>query len=228
MTDEMSLRFEQVYKTYDQPGGPPRDVLEGINLEVPRGQSVAVIGRSGSGKSTLLHLAAGIDQPSRGAVELFGVPWNGLPDRLRARRRRDLVGLVFQFFYLQSHLTVWENVALPAFIAGLAPREFEPRLDELLARVDLSGRGAERVQNLSGGEQQRVAICRALLRRPALVLADEPTGNLDDDNGRQVMDLLFERVAAEGTTLLYVTHSRELAARADTVLHLKSGRLVEP
>jgi ABC-type lipoprotein export system ATPase subunit len=137
------------------------------------------------------------------------------------------VGLVFQFFYLMPHLSVRDNIALPALIAGDKPRHFEPRVAYLLDRVGLGDRADDRVQKLSGGEMQRVAICRALLRQPKLLLADEPTGNLDDENGRRVMALMLSLVEEEDSTLIFVTHSRDVAAMADAVWHLHSG-VLEP
>jgi ABC-type lipoprotein export system ATPase subunit len=221
-----ALAFRQVTRTFLREGGAPHDALRDVSFAIEQGRRVAVIGRSGSGKSTLLHLAAGIDLPTRGAVELMGRDLARLPEGEATRIRRDTVGLVFQFFHLLPHLGVLENVLLPAWIAGEGRSAgMEDRGRGLLARVGLEDRAGDSVQKLSGGEMQRVAICRALLRRPRLLLADEPTGNLDDDTGRRVMDLLLELAASERSTLVYVTHSMELAALADVVLRLHSGRL---
>jgi len=151
-----------------------------------------------------------------------------LSDRARTLLRREAIGLVFQFFHLLPQLSVRDNVALPELIAGGRPAAFEPRVRELLERVGLADRAGDPVQQLSGGEQQRVAISRALVRRPRLLLADEPTGNLDDASGRLVMDLMLALAAEEGSTLLYVTHSREFAALADETWQLQSGVLVQP
>jgi ABC-type lipoprotein export system ATPase subunit len=188
---------------------------------------VAVTGRSGSGKSTLLHLAAGIDAPTSGEVLLDGRSLGALSDAERTRARRDGVGLVFQFFHLLPHLSVEENVLLPALVAGDPPREAAARASALLERVGLAGRRDEPAQKLSGGEMQRVALCRALLRRPRLLLADEPTGNLDEASGQRVMELLLGLARDEGSAVLYVTHSRELAGLADAVWTLSSGKLIE-
>ena len=201
------------------------EVLRDVSLEVPPGRKVAVRGRSGSGKSTLLHLAAGIDTPGTGRVEVLGQDLSSLSERTRTLLRRDRIGLVFQFFHLVPHLSVLDNVILPAWIAGEPSGEAEARARDLLERVELAGRAHETVEKLSGGEQQRVALCRALLRRPALLLADEPTGNLDDDTSRRVLDLLLELCAAEGSALVYVTHSAEIAAHADEVHTLRRGVL---
>jgi putative ABC transport system ATP-binding protein len=219
------LQFSDVAMTYAPPGSAGRRVLDGVSFDLPRGRSMALVGRSGSGKSTLLHLAAGIATASQGQVLLEGRDLGRTPEGERAQLRRSTVGLVFQFFHLLPHLDVRDNVLLPAMIAGDSVRDQAPRALDLLRRVGLADRAAETVQKLSGGEMQRVAICRALLRRPTLLLADEPTGNLDDENGRRVMDLLLELVEAEGSTLIYVTHSRRLAGAADFVQRLHDGRL---
>ena len=221
-----ALAFDAVSKAYAAPGGEPRHVLRDVSFAAPAGRRIAIVGRSGSGKSTLLHLAAGIDVPTRGDVRVMGRSLAAMSETDRTILRRDHVGLVFQFFYLLPHLSVRDNVALPALIAGDRPRQFEPRVAQLLDRVGLSDRAHERAQKLSGGEMQRVAICRALLRRPHLLLADEPTGNLDDDNGRRVMELMLSLVAEEGGTLIFVTHSREVSALADEVWRLHSGVLI--
>ena len=219
------LEFQAVSRAFALPDGRSRAVLHGVSFAVPRGQSLAMVGRSGSGKSTLLHLAAGIDLPSSGEVRLDGAALSGLSDRRRSLLRRRHVGLVFQFFHLLPHLSVLENVALPGWVAGDPGTAIRERAHELLDRVGLADRAADRAGKLSGGEMQRVALCRALLRRPPLVLADEPTGNLDEAAGARVMDLLLQLSADEQAGLLYVTHSREQAALADRVLRLRDGRL---
>jgi putative ABC transport system ATP-binding protein len=220
-----ALAFRSVSKTYDTFATGTKYALRDVSFDVAAGGIIAVVGRSGSGKSTLLNLAAGIDSPSSGTVLWNGRDIGALPDRERTLQRRDHVGFVFQFFHLLSHLTVRENVAVPALIAGGGSAESRERIDTLLARVGLADRADDPVDRLSGGEMQRVAICRALLRRPALVLADEPTGNLDDATGRAIMDLMLDLVRAERGTLIYVTHSRELAALADAVWEIHSGQL---
>jgi len=222
---ESALRFDGVWKTHPLPDGRELHALRDVTASIAPGRRVSIVGRSGSGKSTLLHLAAGIDEPSRGHVSVLGRGLEGLSDGERTRLRREAVGLVFQFFHLLPHLTVAENVALPGQIAGDPVAGVAGRVRELLERVGLADRGRQTVDQLSGGEMQRVAICRALLRRPTLLLADEPTGNLDDDNGRRVMDLLLCLAAEEGSTVVYVTHSREMAALADETWHLHSGVL---
>lgn len=222
-----ALSFEGVSKAYDA-GVGLRYALRGVSFVVEPGRKVAVVGRSGSGKSTILHLAAGIDVPTEGVVRVGQRDLSTLSEDARTKLRRDGIGLIFQFFYLMPHLPVEDNVALPAMIAGEKTGLYRPRVRELLERVELADRAGDPVQKLSGGEQQRVAICRALLRRPGLLLADEPTGNLDDENGRRVMNMMMDLVEDEGATLVYVTHSREFAALADEVWELHSGELSRP
>jgi ABC-type lipoprotein export system ATPase subunit len=221
-----ALAFRRVSKVYQAAGDRTRHALREVSFELAAGQRVAVVGRSGSGKSTLLHLAAGIDVPTAGQVLIGDRDLAALSDRARTLLRRHAIGLVFQFFHLLPQLSVRDNVALPELIAGGRPADFRPRVGELLERVGLADRAGDPVHRLSGGEMQRVAICRALLRRPPLLLADEPTGNLDDASSRVVMELMLGLATQEGSTLLYVTHSRELAGLADETWRLQSGELV--
>ncbi len=223
--DAAALTFTGVSKVYDGAGSAERYALRDVTFEIASGQTVAIAGRSGSGKSTLLHLAAGIDVPTRGSVSVRGTPLEGLNETARTRLRRHEIGFVFQLFHLLPHLTVRDNVALPDLIAGVRERAYRERVAALLERVGLPDRADDPVAGLSGGEMQRVAICRALLRRPRLLLADEPTGSLDDASGEVVMDLMLRMVTEEGATLVYATHSRELAALADRTLRLHSGIL---
>lgn len=202
-------------------------ILHDINLNVYQGDSVAIIGVSGSGKSTLLALLAGLDQPSAGEVALFSTPLGGLDEDGRARLRRQRVGFVFQNFQLMPQLTALENVMLPLELSGIHPARERAAL--MLARVGLSHRLAHYPRHLSGGEQQRVALARAFVGHPALLFADEPTGNLDTSSGLQVIDLLFELNRAQGTALVLVTHDPALAGRCQVVYRLHDGRLqVEP
>ncbi len=219
------LRFQGVSKTYHQASGAVLHALRDVSLDVAPSRKVAITGRSGSGKSTLLHLAAGIDTPSSGSVFFLGRDLGTLTDKQRTLARRDSIGLVFQFFHLLPFLSVRENVILPGWIAADVTGELEARSRELLDEVGLADRAEDPASKLSGGEMQRVAICRALLRRPQLLLADEPTGNLDDENSLKVMELLVRLVDEESGTLVYVTHSSELAARADEQWDLHSGVL---
>ena len=223
MTSAPVLSFEGVSKHYRQASGEVLKALDDVSFAIHPGKKLAITGRSGSGKSTLLHLAAAIDVPSSGRVALMGEDVGHLDDRQRTLLRRDEIGLVFQFFYLLPHLTVWENVVLPGWIASDPSGDGEG--GDLLDRVGLSDRADQPASKLSGGEMQRVAICRALSRKPKLLLADEPTGNLDDDNSEEVMDLLMKLVDEEGGTLLYVTHSERAGGARRRELSLHSGKL---
>jgi ABC-type lipoprotein export system ATPase subunit len=223
--EEPVLQFQHVSMAFATVG-QDRQVLHDVNFALPSGRAVALAGRSGSGKSTLLHLAAGIMVPTNGRIILAGRDLGALSEKQRTLKRRTSVGQVFQFFHLLPHLSVEENIALPGWIAGQPAATTSARVQELLERVELADRASDPVGQLSGGEMQRVAICRALLRRPTLVLADEPTGSLDDSTGLLVMDLLLDLVRDEGSTLLYVTHSGDLARKADTAWHLTDGYLV--
>ncbi len=219
------LAFRNVSKRYGTAAGSTLHALRDVSVELRGSRVVSLIGRSGSGKSTFLHLAAGIDAPSSGEVRLLGRDLARLSDRERTLARRREVGLVFQFFHLLPHLSVEENVLVPALIAGGRRPEDRARAALLLERVGLAARAGDAVSRLSGGEMQRVAIARALLLRPRLLLADEPTGNLDEESGQRIMDLLLGVAREEGRALLYVTHSRELAALADERWRLHGGVL---
>jgi putative ABC transport system ATP-binding protein len=205
-------------------GGRAVDVLSDVTLEVPAGQFLAIAGPSGSGKSTLLGLIAGLDQPTSGRIEVAGMEITGLDEDALARFRRDQVGYVFQSFHLIPTLTAQENVAVPLELAGEA--DAIARAAALLGEVGLAGRAHHYPVQLSGGEQQRVAVARALARRPAILLADEPTGNLDSATGKQIIDLLVTANRRHGRTLVLVTHDAALAAHADRVVTLADGRIV--
>jgi len=204
--------------------GQAVDVLRGIDLAVAAGESVAVIGPSGSGKTTLLLLLAGLEQPGGGSIRLAGLSMAALDADALADLRRDRVGIIFQAFHLVPSLTALGNVALPLEIAG--NREARQRAGRMLERVGLAHRAGHYPAQLSGGEQQRVAIARALVHSPALVLADEPTGNLDKRTGEKVGDLLFELHDEHSSTLLVATHDARMARRCDRVLQLDEGRLI--
>ncbi len=220
------VRLERLSRTYAE-AGRERRVLDGIEAEIRTGELVVLLGRSGSGKSTLLNLIAGIDRPSAGEVWLEGRALGRLSEDERTRLRRDRIGFVFQFLNLVPTLTVEENVWLPFELRGRLGRAERQRGLDLLAEVGLADRRAELPDRLSGGEQQRVAVARALAADPALVLADEPTGNLDLDTGLEVLDLLDRLTRKAGKTLLMVTHSREVMGIADRLLSLDHGHLVE-
>jgi putative ABC transport system ATP-binding protein len=200
------------------------DALRGVSLEVPAGQFTAVMGPSGSGKSTLMHLLAGLDRPDGGSVHVAGEEISALPERRLTKLRRSHIGFVFQSFNLLPTLSAEENVVLPLTLARVKPSRAE--VDALLARVGLADRRHHTPAELSGGQQQRVAIARALITRPAVLFADEPTGNLDSAAGGAVLDLLREAVAEDGQTIVMVTHDVRAAATADRVLFLADGRIV--
>jgi putative ABC transport system ATP-binding protein len=210
-------------------GGPPLSVLSSIDLEVAAAESIAVLGPSGSGKTTLLGLLAGLDRPSDGSVALDGIELAPLSEDERGALRAERVGFVFQNFQLLSTLTALENVLVPLELlpAGQAPSpaDAEERASGLLARVGLADRLHHHPSQLSGGEQQRVAIARAFANEPRLLFADEPTGNLDRETGREIIDLLFDLNHQTGATLVIVTHDLDLARRADRVVHLDAGRI---
>jgi putative ABC transport system ATP-binding protein len=206
-------------------GGRSRPVLAGVDLDVGAGEAVAILGRSGSGKSTLLNLIAGIDDADGGEITTCGVDVVRADERARASLRRRHVGFVFQAFHLLPTLTVAENVALPLELAGVPAAAARARAAELLARIGLADRADAWPEVLSGGEQQRVALLRALAPRPQLLLCDEPTGNLDDASARAVLELLAELRREHGCALVVVTHSREAAAICERQLHLEAGVL---
>jgi putative ABC transport system ATP-binding protein len=209
-------------KTVDN-GGEPLTILQDISFSVMPGETVAIVGASGSGKSTLLGLLAGLDSPTAGEVRLDDVSLNSLDEDQRAKLRGRLLGFVFQSFQLLPSLNALENVMLPLELAGFSRSTVAA--SDWLERVGLSHRLKHYPKHLSGGEQQRVALARAFAPNPQLVLADEPTGNLDAATGQQVIDMMFELNAKQGTTLLLVTHDEAIAARCGRVLRIQSGRL---
>jgi putative ABC transport system ATP-binding protein len=206
-------------------GGQPLTILHPLDLFVPSGQFLAVVGPSGSGKSTLLGLVAGLDEPSSGRVVIDGVDITALGEDALARLRGEKIGFVFQFFHLVPSLTAFENIAVPMEIARR--RDAAERAKELLREVGLEDRGHHYPSQLSGGEQQRVALARALANDPPIILADEPTGNLDSATGRHIMELLLGLHRTRRVTLVLVTHDAELAALADVRLSLRDGRPVD-
>ncbi|HWF49376.1 MAG TPA: ABC transporter ATP-binding protein [Solirubrobacteraceae bacterium] len=206
-------------------GSTAVDALRGVSLDVPSGQLVAVMGPSGSGKSTLMHTLAGLDKPTSGTVTIAGTEITGLDDGKLTLLRRKHIGFVFQFFNLLPMLTAEENVLLPLTIAGERPDR--AWLDELLAKTGLSQRRHHRPSELSGGEQQRVAISRALVTRPTILFADEPTGNLDSKTGGEILELMRDSVESYGQTIVMVTHEARAAAIADRILFLADGLIVK-
>jgi putative ABC transport system ATP-binding protein len=220
------VELQDVSKAYAE-GDAVREVLTGARLSLHRGEFVALLGRSGSGKSTLLNLISGIDLPTRGSVRLEGRDLASLSERERTLLRRERIGFVFQAFNLLPTLTVEENVRLPLELTGRTGAAADGRVRELLAQVGLGGRERSFPDRLSGGEQQRVAVARALAHSPPLLLADEPTGNLDEQTGKQVLELLVNLIRRDNACALVVTHDPALAARADRAYVMEAGRLIE-
>ncbi len=219
------VEARDLYRTYLDADGRHIQVLRGLNLAVRPGETRAIVGPSGAGKSTLLHLLGALDHPTSGEVLLRGRSVTGLDDKELAALRNRHVGFVFQFHHLLRDFTAMENVMLPQLVAGVERRVAERRARELLDQVGLSQRAGHRPAKLSGGEQQRVAVVRALANEPPLLLADEPSGNLDVDTSERLHDVLFRLVEDHGTAMVVVTHNRSLAARADQVLRLAHGIL---
>ncbi len=224
MPTEPIIRLRAVRKAYRE-GDARREVLAGVDLDIARGERLALLGQSGSGKSTLLNLIGGLEPPDAGEIEVLGRALHRLEEPARSLFRRTHVGFVYQFFNLIPTLTVGENVRLPLELSGVPVGAANERALAVLETVGLADRAGSFPDRLSGGEQQRVAIARALVHRPALVLADEPTGNLDAASGRQALALLDALVERDGATLILVTHSRGVAEHADRVLTLQAGRL---
>lgn len=223
--NDAALELRGIAKTYN-PGTPGAvTVLTGVDLALARGEVVALVAPSGAGKSTLLHIAGLLDTPDTGEVRIGGAAMTGLPDRRRTAVRRAEVGFVYQFHHLLPEFSALENIVIPQLANGTARAAAEARGRELLARVGLSAREGHRPAALSGGEQQRVAFCRALANAPKLLLADEPTGNLDPATAETVFSTLMEVVRATGLSALIATHNPDLAARMDRVLRLDTGRL---
>lgn len=223
MAESSVLKAENLGKQVSSPEGP-LTILAGVDLDVAAGDTVAVIGASGAGKSTLLALLAGLDEPSTGRVWLNGADFSALDEDGRARVRAQHVGFVFQSFHLVPSLTAIENVMLPLELAGR--RDAREAAHQVLATVGLEKREQHYPRQLSGGEQQRVAIARAFVTRPAVLFADEPTGNLDTATGARIMDLLFDLNRASGTTLILVTHDAAIAGRCRRRVQLEAGRMV--
>jgi putative ABC transport system ATP-binding protein len=220
------LRLERVSKGY-QEGERRREIFQDIDLDVKQGEVIAILGKSGSGKTTLLNLVSGIDRVDGGEITLQDMRLTGMNERAWTLFRRQHIGFIFQFFNLIPTLNLWENVILPLELNGMTSPADLRRADDLLQAVGISDRKTAFPDRLSGGEQQRVAIARALVHDPRLVLADEPTGNLDEETGRQVLALLEKLTRQSGKSMILVTHSTEAAAVADRVFALREGKLIE-
>ena len=223
-TTSAALAARAVTRVFGQ-GDAAVHALRGVSLDVPQGQWTAIMGPSGSGKSTLMHLLAGLDRPTDGTVSIGGEDVGAMSDKQLTKLRRRHVGFVFQAFNLLPVLTAEENVTLPMQIAG--QKVDREALDALLARMGLSERRTHKPSELSGGQQQRVAIARSLIARPTVLLADEPTGNLDSKSGEDVLTLIREAVELDGQTVVMVTHDQHAADQADRVIHLADGRIVD-
>jgi lipoprotein-releasing system ATP-binding protein len=223
---EPVLSARAVHKHYMGGDGQPILVLNGVDLDVAPGEAVSVIGQSGSGKSTLLHVLGALDRPDAGDIRVSGRPLAGMDEEALARLRCETTGFVFQFHHLLREFTALENVMMPQLIGGTPERAARRRAEELLEAVGLEARMAHKPAQLSGGEQQRVAVARALANRPLLLLADEPSGNLDPPTGARLHDMLFRVCQGEGAAMILVTHDLSLAGRADRVLRLDAGHLV--
>ncbi len=219
------LEARGVRKVFAGGDGQPLEVLRAVDLEVHRGEFVAIVGTSGAGKSTLLHLLGALDRPSGGDVWLDGSRYADLDVNALAELRNRKLGFVFQFHHLLREFTALENVMMPLLIGGMGQRRARSRAEELLSLVGLAGRMTHRPAELSGGEQQRCAVARALVHDPSLVLADEPSGNLDHANSDRLHDVFFRLAREYETAVVVVTHNRQLAGRADRILMLEDGRL---
>jgi len=226
LTENVLLEAHGVGRDF-QDGPRLLQVLRGVSLRVHQGESIAITGHSGAGKSTFLHLLAGLDRPTKGRILYDGTDLTALSDAALARFINRQVAIIFQFYHLLAGFTAVENVMMPGLIGGRPRGELRARAIELLQAVGLGERLGHRPRQLSGGEQQRVAIARALINDPGLILADEPTGNLDADTGEAIIDLLWNQTVRRGRTLVIVTHEPEIAARADTRYVLTGGRLVD-
>jgi lipoprotein-releasing system ATP-binding protein len=221
-----ALSARGICKHYVGGDGRPIQVLDGVDLDVLPGEAVSVIGKSGSGKSTLLHVVGGLDEPTLGTVQVGGHSLASLPEEELAKVRAEKIGFVFQFHHLLREFTALENVMMPQLIRGAGRGEARARAEELLGAMGLGPRLGHKPAQLSGGEQQRVAVARALANHPLVLLADEPSGNLDPETAETLHDLFFQVCRDQGAALVLVTHDLTLAARADRVLRLQGGHLV--
>ena len=220
MTASTLLRATHISKKYGD-----LQVLKDVSLELNRGEIVSIVGSSGAGKSTLLHILGSLDRPDSGTLELQDTPLHELKGSKLAAFRNRHMGFIFQFHHLLPEFTALENICIPAWIAGTPKKEAAEKASILLEKLGLAGRGHHRPTELSGGEQQRVAVARALINQPALVLADEPTGNLDSQHARELHELFLQLRDDLGNSFLIVTHNQELAGMSDRILHMKDGEI---
>jgi len=223
---QILLRADDLWKEYRNGKSVVLEVLKGVDLEVREGEFIVIVGPSGSGKSTLLHILGGLDTPTQGKVRLDSQDIFEFSEEQLAEFRNNKLGFVFQFHHLLPEFTALENVCMPALIHGESMEQARTRASGILKNVGLEGRMLHKPNELSGGEQQRVAVARALMNRPQLILADEPSGNLDKENGLRLHDLLADLSANEGHTFVVATHNPDLARRADRILKMADGKLV--
>jgi len=226
MQTQTVVELAEVTKTY-RLGDVQVQALRGVNMKASRAEIVAIMGPSGSGKSTILNLIGALDRPTSGKIVIAGKDISRMPESKLGEIRRDSIGYIFQFYNLIPVLTAYENVELPMLIAGFSKEKRAPRARELLELVGLADRADRRPDELSGGEQQRVAVARALSKRPPLVLADEPTGDLDSKSGMQVMTILKDLAKKELSTVVMVTHDHQMASLADRILEIRDGKIVK-
>lgn len=225
MNNHLVVKCERLAKSY-QDGDVKVDILDDLNLTLEAGTTLAIVGSSGSGKSTLLHLLGTLDKPNTGKIEIKGVDTTTLNRKQQADFRNKHIGFIYQFHHLLMEFSALENVMLPLLIGGMAKSDAKIQASEMLENVGLSHRITHKPDQLSGGERQRVAIARALITKPALVLADEPTGNLDKDNGENIYELINQLKTTHNTAFIVVTHDLELAAKLDKTMFIKQGKLV--
>ncbi len=224
--NEFVLRCEGINKSYKSEQADARlEVLKNVSLEIQKGSITAIVGSSGSGKSTLLHILGGLDKPDNGSVFWGDQLISSMNSDQLADFRNENIGFVFQFHHLLPEFTALENVSMPALIAGMSIEEASKRALQLLERFGVDNRKNHRPTQLSGGEQQRVSMARALMNKPSIILADEPTGNLDDSNTSTILDMLFELREQDGVTVLLITHEKAIAKRSDIILEIKNGEL---
>lgn len=218
------IEIKNVTKTYGKKGSTFQ-ALKDVSLTIPNGASVAIVGKSGSGKSTLMHAMSGLDRPEAGEVIIDGVDILKLKKKAVDTFRSEKIGFIFQSFFVQANESCYDNVSLPLEISNSKPSQRKARIEEALETVDLSDKLKQKARNLSGGQKQRLAIARAIVNKPSIIFADEPTGNLDSTTGEKVEDLLFSLNKKEGSTLIIVTHDTDLAQKCDVQVYIKDGQI---